>query len=68
MMINILRTTAALFGAIILAVALAGKPALGQRGIPVDDCPCFTSVIDGWFSALGPFELQPGQLRVEMDT
>ncbi len=53
MVINILQATAALFGAIILSVTLAGKPALGQLGFPVGDCPCFTSErIDGWFSAL----------------
>ena len=38
MVINILQATAALFGAIILSVTLAGKPALGQLGFPVGDC------------------------------
>lgn len=52
-----LPATAALLGAIVLSMTLAGQPALAQPS-----CPCFTSaLIDGWFAEQGVFETGSGQ-------
>ena len=55
-----LQALAALPGAIILSVTLAGQPAFAQ-GVNDAACPCFSGAqIDERFARLGPSGVQPG--------